>query len=83
MLSQSDHRVAYLAVALDFELYFWLDGEGQHLHLNPGALVKTQSLVARHEFLLVVEGLDDDTDEELHEKHADANDQHHCVDDEE
>ena len=40
-------------------------------------------LLAYYELLLSVEGLGDDTDEELHEEHAHADDEHHRVGDHE
>ena len=56
---------------------------GHHVNLDPRVLSPLQSLVSTHHRLLAVEGLNDYTDEELHEEHADDDNEDHCVDDHE
>jgi len=79
VLSYDDARVTDFAVALSLELYFGLHVVSHELHLNPTKLRSCQRAVAGHKLFLIVECLNDHTDEEFNEKHADADNENHRV----
>lgn len=75
-----DHRISQLAIlGLKASLRFNLDCH--HLYFNETALGSFQVTIASHDFFLIVECLDDNTNEELHEEHANNDDKHHRVHD--
>lgn len=82
MLGQANTPVTKACIAamrLQFPHRFGI--HGHQLHSDPMVLSAAQRAVVAQKVLLSIECFDDDTNEELHEEHADEDDQDHRVDD--
>ncbi len=77
-----DHTVSQVAI-LSLEAFLRFHLKCHHLYFNEAALGSLQVTITSHDLFLIVECLDDNTNEKLHEEHANDNDEHHSVHDHE
>jgi len=79
VLSQDDVPCAELSSDGRIKDDLGLRLHAHHVDLSPGSLSSLERLISTHQLFLAVERFNDDTDEELHEEHANNDDQDHHV----